>query len=342
MKRICAILCIGILLSFSSITKANFIPASVKENHNDKVDYTLRNVRKEWWAEYTYIIDDSGKAKELKLLNTSQHAPEDVKEYLTQWLGNIEFVSAQYNKKKVNSGVSQLFQRSAYSSTSSNKGLSVGYLNTYDETNELLKNNQISEAKAKLDVLIGERTKNLKEQTLTAWLKSLYYYKVEDWSKYGDALADAVTFYTMLPESYQVTAIQNLVDFYIFKQEFPLALEAAEKFKNLSHVNNGQQAFEAYQTQISEHLKTIKQFENRYEITTEFSKNIAFALEKITLQFDSTKPIEVMKLCGNSVALFSVNGTMEFTVGTQDIACSLVVTSEQNEIIKVTHSGKML
>ena len=329
-------------LLFSAVATASgtkLIPAQIISNNNAKFPTVEQRSRVEWWVDYVFQINTEGRITNTRILDISDNAPRLAKDSLEGWLENLQYTPAVFEGTVVPSGERKHYIWRIAFYSSDNRAITPGYSKLYEQAKELILSDEQKLGWEKLQELTSDYSKNNTEQALTAWLKSIYYFKEKDWPAYGDALKVSVILHVDLPKAYRVKAIQNLVDFHMFNQDYASALIVAQKFAHLEHVDNGEQAYADYKKIITEQVLQATKLERKLNLTSNFSTYLPISMREITLKTNFAEAITVEKLCANNAENMELKRELSIVLSPNELKCALVLTSKSAAEVEFIQSG---
>ncbi|WDE05031.1 hypothetical protein SG34_027645 [Thalassomonas viridans] len=325
-------------LSFSSIA-ADYTPAEIIEDRNPASTETANQSRLEGWILVTYLVDLDGKASHIEVI--AQSKQQDVYNKVKRHLEHLHFSPATVAGKAVISSQRLFYYTDKTLFDNPNNGISQGFRKKYNRANQHIGNKEFAKAKEALDDLQEINTKNLKEQALSAWLYSQYYFSQSDWPAYAEQTKIAAYLKDYLPAKWAVTAIQNLMQWHVFKKEYTEAFAALAELKSIKGANVSEDVYQdMYQS-----LKKLLQEDTNIEIEHTLSDNTVWfhrmSRRKLSLTPLSGE-IEAIELrCKNNRLILTLEEAKAVTLDNNDLACSLLVKGSEGSKVSLTESGDL-
>lgn len=134
----------------------------------------------EGWTRVSFIIDKDGTTKDIVVFDYS--GKDRYVKKVTKYIRNLQYSPALVNNKPVASAQT-LFVKHTYSEAGHSEGsVTPAFAKEYQATIDALSSPtaDMLNIKKSIDNLVEDHTKNLNEHALAAWLKSIYYYKNEN------------------------------------------------------------------------------------------------------------------------------------------------------------------
>lgn len=320
--------------------KSRFIRAKLIENQNSaKPRETAIASRLEDWAYMSYVVDKAGKVQDVVILasgNKRAKAKTSI-----EFVENFQYQNALYDGEAVNSR-KRFLLRHLKTIGAPNEGLTPGFYARYEKILNQLRAKQYETALETLKDLEVHNAKNLSEQALSAWLHSLYYYSVQNWPAYGDALETATLLREYLPTKQAIKSTQNLFEYQKFKKHYA---EAAETLKSMAGIEGAELDEVTYFAMLKPLLVLMKQTATVSE-TAELTRQYPWA----RLLFRNRADIQVLKGALNKVQLRCDNGwqvldpseTITVTVPKGWRGCELLIAGGQGSRFSIRQSGELL
>jgi len=321
---------------------SDFIPAMLIENGNPSHIETSQSTRTEWWAYVTFVIDKSGATSDVEFINISRKAKDSARDKVNQYIKRLQYSPAIQNGKPVQSSKNMFYVNDISFYGSANDGVSVGFKNNYNDADKLILAGKLTEAKQALTSLEEDYQKNLKEQALTAWLKSVYYYKASAWGEYGEEVEKAFLLKAYLPKKMVIKTINNLTEFRIFKQQYNLALESAAEFKTLEGISNGNEAYLAYHDRILANLAEHTDVESAHVMKEGVASYILLDKGDVTFTMNSGSVEKVQVRCLNRVRTLAIKAEMKFSIADDEKKCALLVKGKSGSELSLLEQGRII
>jgi uncharacterized protein YuzE len=220
-------------------------PITVTKNNNAGFYTSYSTEDNDGWAFINYKVDETGKLLGFDIINQSEF--RDSKKSIAKYLNNLEFSPALLDGKKQIAS-KNFFYRMKWSSRSKkdHSQVSKQFYSQYEEIEQALEQNKLSEAQQLLNKISQHHVKNLIEQSLFFWQKSQLLYKQEDWVNYGDTMQDLFSLSGYLPKPVAVPALQNLIEWFVYDQDYAMARRSLMRLDNLEDVVLDEQTKASY------------------------------------------------------------------------------------------------
>ena len=357
MKHIRLSLFTALLLSFMSVgnlanaqgetkpTENKFTPAKFSENLNSKRATEKTNItRLEGWVWMSYIVGTDGVPKNIEVIDHSEKGYSLKVSF--RFIKNFRYHPAKINGIPVESAKTYLLRHSVAFVGSNNDGISPGFRNRYNEARELLGAQDIIKAKAVLDELAQTNAKNLTEQSLSAWLHSVYFANQKNWSAYGESVQSAHHLRRFLPTKMAIENSQNLRDHQVFKKHYA---DAIITIYSMRHIKNA----ELDEATLQAMLKPIKELINAPEpivLEATLEQDLVWmhgiARDTLSVTFSGGEQgegeIKVAELrCRNTHHVLTAGKIEQFEIPAHYRGCALILKGTPGTKVVVTETGDM-
>jgi hypothetical protein len=224
---------------------------------------------------------------------------------------------------------------------SPNEGISVGFSSRYDRAKKFISEKKFDSALEVLDDLRDTNAKNLTEQSLSAWLHSLYFYQKGNWPLYRDNVQEAIQLREHLPTKMAVINIQNLLQWQMFKKEYS---DAVYTLDILANIKGSKMDAVTHDSMLQPMLDFIKN-EDVNEINTTLSKGKYWlhTLPRSNINLITIiGKVEFAELrCDNIWHPFESTDILNFKIPESYLNCSILVKGEEGTQIKFTENGEL-
>ena len=337
MKRLLSsIFCL--FLSSSLIADESFTPAEFLENRNSSIPQKTANMsRLEGWTLLSYFVGTDGRIKDVEVIDSS-----DEDKFAGKAIHHLDgylYSPAKFEGNAVDSADVTLFRTDKSFQGSANDGISRGFKRYYNDADNFILAGEMSKAKASLDELIEDHTKNLTEQALAAWIQSLYYFKSQNWPAYGSAVQVAYYLNDYLPKQMKLKNIQNRLQWHMFKREFSDAIYVLEELKRKSEGALSDNDYQGMVDEVKKHLKTNEN--NQIDITLANGRawHHRVPRSKISLTLLEGN-IEFAELrCDNGRQAFSVFPIEDTVIPEAQLKCTMYVKGTDGTRFSFVESG---
>jgi hypothetical protein len=260
LKIFSALLCVSlIMLSASSFGNSKEIKAAkIIKNANKVEDAFTSRGGMEGWTRVSFIIDKDGTTKDIVVFDYSGKDRYVTK--ATKLVKNLQYSPALINDKPVTSA-QILFVKHTYSEAGHSEGsVTPAFAKEYQAIIDALTSPSANmpSIKISIDELVEDHTKNLNEHALAAWLKSIYYYKNEDFLEYMRQSQITVDLYEYLPIAILAKSTVNLFQSQLYYGNFNGASETLARMGSVDGLNLSQQTHQ----QFADALKASKATES--------------------------------------------------------------------------------
>jgi hypothetical protein len=336
-------LLLAILLSFKALS-ADFMPAKLLENNNSPLGETSQSSRIEWWAYVSFIIDKNGIPTDIQFINISDKAKTKTysREKVISYLNKLRYSPATYKDDSVLSRKNFLYNWDISFNGTQNDGISIGFRKKYNLIDNNIVSDRLDEAREQLIELETDNEKNMLEQSLAAWLKSVYFYKAGDWDSYGEEVEKAYFLRSYLPKKMAIKTIQNFTDYLIFKKRYSAANAIAHTFVNFPGVSNGKEAYQGFHELIMSDIEKHPQIASVYTLKENLSSLILLSKAEIKLNLKPNSIDTLQLRCLNGVRTIVPKEAVELIVGEDEIGCSLMVKGKADSKISIIEQGRLL
>ncbi|WOI38035.1 energy transducer TonB [Alteromonas sp. CI.11.F.A3] len=260
MKVFSALLCVSLIMvsasSFGSSKKVK--AAKLIKNANTVEDAFTSRGGMEGWTRVSFIIDTDGTTKDIVVFDYS--GKDRYVKKSTKLVQNLQYSPASINEKPVTSA-QILFVKHTYSEAGHSEGsVTPAFAKEYQAIIDALTSPSanMSSIKVSIDELVEDHTKNLNEHALAAWLKSIYYYKNEDFLEYMRQSQITVDLYEYLPVAILAKSTVNLFQSQLYYGNFNGASETLARMGSVDGLNLSQQTHQ----QFADALKASKATES--------------------------------------------------------------------------------
>lgn len=321
-------------------TENKFTPAKFSENLNSKRAIGRTNpTRLEGWVWMSYIIGTDGIPKDIEVIDHSEKGYNLKVSF--RFIKNFRYHPASINGKPVESAQTYLLRHSVSFMGSNNEGISVGFRNRYNEARKLLGDKDIVKAKAVLDELSQTNTKNLTEQSLSAWLHSMYFANQKNWPAYGESIQSAHHLRKYLPTKMAIENSKNLRDHQVFKKHYADAIITLYSMRHIKHAELDEPTLQAM-------LKPIKALINApgpivLETTLEQDLVWMHGIARDTLSVSySEGEIKMAELrCRNTHHVMRAGKIEQFKIPAHYRGCALILKGTPGTKVVVIEAGDM-
>ena len=340
MKKICSLVVTALLLIIMNDGKASeFIPAQLIENSNSKgISEALNRSRMEGWVALSYVIDIEGAVKDIIVLRSS----DDM--YVSRskkYLRNLRFMPAQFSDEKVTSGKSFFLKHDKSFLGNNNDDISTGFKNKYNETYQYITGKDFKLAIDSLKSLQENYAKNLREQALSSWIHSVYYFFIKDWSKYGQSVITGNYLREYLPTSMAVKNTKNLLDWQIHKGMYIDAIDTLKSLKNIENTDFPEGDYLKSLESISNSLDESKVIDVSISLTKDYIWSHAPSRSTISLNVNSGSVDKVELRCDNAVYKFSDSVIEDFRIPLEYLGCRIFIKGDPGSEFTLTERGKL-
>lgn len=325
--------------------KTSYKEAVLKENTNPIVRETVLEGRLEGYALLSYIIDEQGQVSDIEPFISS--TIKDPYKNAELFYSNLRYSPAQTAEKTIKSASITFFEDSIAFLGDNNNNVRKGFLNHYSRLQKLIAGRALNDAEIALETLHDEFTKNTNEQALYHYLASQFWQIKQDWTRYEFHVTHAFTLRDKLPLEYRQFATQNMLQWYMYAQQFSDAKEVAQAFAHLNGVNvkpeTVSKAVDEVVAVAAQQLNINQQIEFQY-LTTRVLNPIRSDINLKLLQ----GPLERMQLrCTFHVESFDVNSlenqnNVSLTIKPEFGPCHLLLKGNTSTILNVAQTGKLL
>lgn len=310
------------------------------KNDNPTYSKTSQSTRIEWWAYVSFVIDQTGAPSDIEFINISGKAKISDRSKVVARIKRLKYSPAIYKGMPVLSNKKLLYKQDISFYGSTNDGISVGFKNNYNITDSLITSDKLKEAKEALVTLEDSYGKNLIEQSLTAWLKSVYYYKVSAWEEYGAEVEKAFLLKEFLPKKMKIKVINNVTNYRIFKKQYSSALASAAEFEKLQGISNGKEAFQAYYDRILANLVEQTKIVSTYVLkANDLSHYILLNKKDIKLTNNSDAIYKLQLRCLTGERTLKIKSEVSFSLSEDDKECALIVHGKEGGDFSILEKG---
>lgn len=339
MQKIYSLLVTALLLIITNVGKASdFIPAKVIEDSNSKgISEALTRSRLEGWVALSYVVDIEGAVKDIIVLRSSDD------KYVSRsqnYLDNLRFKPAKFSNEKVTSAKSFFLKHDKSFLGNRNDDISAGFKNKYNETYQYITSKNFKLAIDSLQDLEENYAKNLREQALSAWIHSVYYFFTKDWTEYGERIITANFLREYLPTSMAVKNTKNLLDWQIYKGMY---IDAIDTLKSLKHVENTDFPEENYFGALESIVNSLDENEVidvSIFMTHDYIWSHAPSRSTISLNVNLGEVDKVELRCDNAVHKFNDFVVDDFTIPPEYLRCKIFIKGGPSTEFTFTEKGK--
>lgn len=338
MQHLCLIFSLWLIL-LSPVIANEFSPPEVIEDLNPKSRNSGNPSRQEGWVFVNYIIDIDGKAKHIKLIDSSEKL--DIYEQLNHYLDNRHYSPATMNKKQVPSAETLLYYTEKSLSHANNKGVTRGFRKHYKLANNHLEKKQFVKAKAALDNLHQNHSKNIKEQALSALLHSQYYFSQSNWDAYGKQSQIVSLLKDTLPAKSTVNVLQSQIQWHVFKKEYAAAFIALASLKHVKMVNMSESVYQGMYQDLLKLLQDDSNIEVRHTFTDQTAWLHKMSRQQLSLTWQQGSIDTIELRCKNNWRVLTEAEAKAFIVNKEDIQCDLLIQGASGTKISLIESGEL-
>lgn len=318
-----------------SVIAVDFTPAELVEDLNPAMSTTSNPSRLEGWAQLSYIIDIDGKVKNIEIINASDK--DDFYDESIRYLKNLRYSPALSDGKKVPSARPFLYGKNRYN----NDGISLGFRNRYNRANEHLKNGELTQVKTELDDLQQTNTQNIKEQALSAWIHSQYYFAKKDWPAYGEQTKIAEILSNDLPGKWALTTMQNLMQWHLFKKEYVAAFDALDQIPLIEGAKISQAVYQTMSQDIFKALQQDTTMKHQHILEPDRAWLHYIARKDISINLIPGDQTSVELRCENNWLTLTEVQARAFSVSPDDINCAVIIKGVAGSEVSLTESGEL-
>ncbi len=319
-------------------TENTFKPAKFKENLNSKKATEKSNLtRLEGWVWLSYIIGTDGIPKNLEVIDHSEKGYSLKVSF--QFIKNFRYYPAKINGKPVESGATYLLRHSVAFVGSNNDGITPGFRNRYNEARKLLGENKPVKAKAVLDELAQTNAKNLTEQSLSAWLHSMYFAHLKNWPAYGEAVQSAHHLRKYLPTKMAIENSQNLRDHQIFKKHYADAISTIYSMRHIKNAELDDETLQAMLKPINDLINAPTPIVLETTLEQDFVWMHGIVRDTLNVSFNEGE-INLAELrCRNTHHILPAGEIKQFKVPAHYRGCALTLKGTPGTKVVVTEEG---
>lgn len=317
-----------------------FIPAKLIENGNPSYNETSQTTRIEWWADVSFVVDQAGLPQDIEFINISAKAIN--RAAVEAYIKKLVYIPATYNAKPVFSNKTFFFQYDISFYGSANDGVSTGFRKNYNVADKLVVSDKFEDASKALVILENKYAKNLSEQALTSWLKSVYFYKISAWKEYGDEVEKAFLLKKYLPKELMIKVVLNSIDIRVFKKQYSSALIAATELKQLKGISNPEEAYQIYHQQILADLEQHTKLEKTYILRKDLSHYILINRADVSLTVNTGTISHLELRCSKRQTILQVGNEVSFSLSEDGSKCALIVKGIEGTEFAIREQGNIL
>jgi len=232
--------------------------AKLIKNANKVEDVFTSRGGMEGWTRVSFIVDKDGTTKDIVVFDYS--GKDRYIKKATKLVKNLQYSPALIGNEPVTSA-HILFVKHTYSEAGHSEGsVTPAFAKEYQTIIDALTSPSANmpSIKASIDDLVEDHTKNLNEHALAAWLKSIYYYKNEDFLEYMRQSQITVDLYEHLPIAILAKSTVNLFQSQLYYGNFNGASETLARMGSIDGLNLSQQTYQ----QFADALKASKATES--------------------------------------------------------------------------------
>ena len=337
MKRSFSLIVSALVTAFS-VNADDFIAAEYIESRNSSVpEKTANHSRLEGWTLLSYFVGLDGEPENVVIIDSSDESKFGGEAVFT--LKNWRYKPASYKGEAVVSAEMALMRTDKSFNWSANDGISLGFKRHYNDADNFMLKGEMEKAKASLDELREDHAKNLTEQALSAWLHSIYYFRLQDWPAYGSEVQTAHYLNEFLPSEMKLKNIQNRLKWHMFKREFTDAIYILDELKARS---NGALSESDYQSMLEEIKKHLRENPaNQIDITLANGRAWKHKLPRSTISLNvQAGEINFAELrCDNGHQRFTEFPIQGFDIPEDYLKCSFFVKGNDNSYFTFEEKG---
>lgn len=330
----------GFLLLLSTVyAHADYTPPKMLEDANTSEAKSGPGYgRLEGWATLYFMVSKEGGTEQVLIETSDPKYQSSAQSYLNL----IKYAPAKVGDKLAyGQSYTPVDFTTAYFGNPNN-GISPPYAKMYDQVFPMLLKGEIENGEPLLQELLEDHTKNLTEQALSAWLKSIYYFHKKDWGNYGNNLKLAARLRYRLPPDLAYKSTDNLMKFQINKKHFADALQT---FLTIDSIKGKELA----ETSIKEVIAAVWDLINKHPKVESEETLIANRIwtrkihrRQIAFQMTEGKADRAALYCQNGFHEFAQATASEYSIPEAFGKCTLMLKSEQSATFSFSEQGELI
>jgi hypothetical protein len=255
-------------------------------------------------------------------------------------VNNLRFKPATYNEKPVASVNDFLLLHRVSFQGDSNSSISPGFRTRYNNADKLLRGKDVDKTTDALKTLEDSNSKNLMEQSLVAYLYSVFYASQKNWPAYGDRLQTAERLRQYLPTKMAIKNAKNLISYHQFKQHLGEAVYTAY---NMANIDNASLDKATLKTMVKPLMAQINS-DSPIVVEATLEQDLAWThivvREAISLQYSKGQIEQAELRCDNALHPLKIEALATFTIPPDYLKCTLLLKGTSGTEVVLTAQGK--
>ncbi|MEO9944619.1 energy transducer TonB [Paraglaciecola sp.] len=218
-----------------------FIAAKIIDNDNQTEEAFTSRGGMEGWAKVSFIIDEDGNTRDIVVFDNSGKDRYTTK--TIRYIKNLKYAPARANDNPVSSAKNMFITHTYSEAGHSEASITPAFAREYQLIMDSFANSSanMNDVNQLIDKLVDDHTKNLNEHALAAWLKSIYYYKIQDFLEYMRQSQITVDLYQYLPIAILAKSSVNLFESQLYYGYFSEAKQTLSRMGNTDGLNLSEQ-----------------------------------------------------------------------------------------------------
>jgi hypothetical protein len=327
----------GVLLTQSPVLANDFTPPKLAvKNYNQLTNHSSRASRLEGLNISSYVVDKNGQVTDIEIVATA--GEKKYQREAIEYISKLNYENAVLNGEAIPAAQSITITSQNVHLAFSNDKASLGFFNDFGKASALIEQQKLTEAKALINEIESEHTKNTVEIVLLSWLKSQHDYFAKDWVGFDKHIYEAFLFKNNLPDQIKKRVIKNALQWFIYKQDFVRAYDAIAALgdiESMTFTDENKQQLLSQVNDIYKHSGDILQ-----KIYLQSEQAVMPLLSKSEIELESDSPLTKVQLrCENKVVDYDTSAIDKIVISNNDLRCGLLIKSAQAQTVTLKQSG---
>lgn len=322
--------------SFSKPTQ--FIDAKVIDNDNQTEEAFTSRGGMEGWARVSFVIDDEGNTKDIVVFD---HSGKDRYTAKTiRYINNLKYSPALVNGNPVSSTKNMFITHTYSEAGHSEASVTPAFAREYQAIMDSFANSAVNmtDIKVLIDKLVDDHTKNLNEHALAAWLKSIYYYKNQDFLEYMRQSQITVDLYQYLPIAVLAKSSVNLFESQLYFGYFSAAKQTLVRMGNIDGLNLSEQTQAEFLVLLQDKMASESAKVIKGKLTNLGAWSYDHQIPKFQIELTQGNINSVELRCNQFQQKYTNNWQNKIEIPSQANECSLLIQGDQGTTFDIVET----
>ncbi|MFC3031424.1 hypothetical protein ACFOEE_02640 [Pseudoalteromonas fenneropenaei] len=223
-----------------------------------------------------------------------------------------------------------------------NDSVKRGFLNNYSRLQKINTSKDLTQAEVTLKELHDDHGKNTSEQVLYHYLASQLAQLRQDWPRYEYHVLHAFTLRSKLPQEYRLAAAKNMLDWYMYAQQFGDAKRVAASFGYLKGINIQPETVEKAVSDVVSFASSQPAIVQQVEFSYLPTRLLTPVRREIKMQIEQGQLQQVQLRCAFHVETLPISKEMRFEIKPEFGGCQILIKGTDNTRLQISQTGQLL